>query len=86
MANNKPITPTDMLGDGIEGGEFQGTYVRKGSIAAFVANVKALPDAEGSDREAILAQLRELRPALEAVGLFDVFSLRDETLLELLKV
>jgi hypothetical protein len=38
----RPITPQDVLADGPEGDRFEGTYVRKGSIAAFIANVKLL--------------------------------------------
>jgi len=33
-------TPQDVLPDGAEGAEFHGEYVRKGTIAAFIANAR----------------------------------------------
>ena len=72
-------TPQDVLPDGAEGTEFQGRYVRKGTIAAFIANAKlveSLPEGTPEHEDAA-AQLRALKPALDAVGLFDVVTVRD---------
>lgn len=52
-----------------------GVEVRKGSVAAVVANAKilqSLPQADPCYVE-VVAQLRELVPVLRAVGVFDVF-------------
>lgn len=76
---NKPVKPEDVLPDGVEGTEFGGAYVRKGSVAAFIGNVRALAEVEPSDprRGEIVAQLRELKPALVRIGVLDVFEIRD---------
>lgn len=75
----KPITPTDVLADGVDGGIMNNTAVRKGTIKAMIDNIKALESVSpgSEDHDAIVAQIRELRPSLEALGLFTVFELRD---------
>jgi hypothetical protein len=72
-------TPQDVLPDGAEGTEFHGEYVRKGTIAAFIANARVLQShpAGTPEHEAATTQLRALKPALTAVGLFDVVTIRD---------
>lgn len=72
-------TPQDVLADGEEGARFGDEYVRKGTIAAFIVNAKVLESApEGSpEYEGAAAQLRALKSALAAVGLFDVVTIRD---------
>jgi hypothetical protein len=77
--SNQPVRPEDVLPDGVEGTEFGGEYVRKGSVAAFVGNVRALAEVEPSSAQwaAIVAQLRELKPALARIGVLDVFEIRD---------
>ncbi|HEY0494286.1 MAG TPA: hypothetical protein VGD48_01005 [Kutzneria sp.] len=76
---NQPVRPEDVLPDGAEGTEFGGEYVRKGSVAAFIGNVHALAEVEPSSAqwEAIVRQLRELKPALVRIGVLDVFEIRD---------
>ena len=75
----RPITPQDVLADGAEGDRFEGTYVRKGSIAAFITNVKLLEtlDPVSSDYQEVADQIRSLKPSLDAVGLFDVVEVRN---------
>lgn len=82
---SKPVTPQDVLADGQEGAEFDGAYVRKGSVAAFVGNVRALAGTEpnGPEWHAVVAQLRELKPALARVGVLEVFEIRDPKVREL---
>ena len=72
-------TPQDVLADGQEGTTFRGEYIRKGTIAAFIINAKLLDSTqEGSpEYEAAATQLRTLKPALDAVGLFDVVTIRN---------
>ncbi len=74
----QPIRPEDVLPDGADDASFAGVTARKGTVAAFVANAKLLDDlpAGSPGREAIVAQLRALAPALRAVGIFDVFTPR----------
>lgn len=77
-----PVSAEDILAAGQENAEFGGTSVRKGNVAAFVANARALESdqLDGSEREALIHRLRELVPALRAVGVFDVFELRSPSL------
>lgn len=72
-------TPQDVLADGDQSAAFRGEYVRKGTIAAFIINAKVLDSTlEGSpEYEAAATQLRALKPALDAVGLFDVVTIRN---------
>jgi len=58
--SNQPVRPEDVLPDGVEGSEFGGEYVRKGSVAAFIGNVRALAETEPNSAEwdEIVAQLR----------------------------
>ena len=78
MSDTTPIRPEDVLADGVEVTTVDGLDVRKGTVAAFVANAKKLallgPDDVG--REPLERQLRALAPALRAVGLLDVFAPR----------
>jgi hypothetical protein len=79
-------TPQDVLPDGAEGVEFHGEYVRKGTIGAFIANaqlLQALP-AGTPEYEDAATQLRTLKPALAAVGLFDVVTIRNPAVAALL--
>ncbi|QUQ68388.1 hypothetical protein [Kutzneria sp. CA-103260] len=82
---NKPVKPQDVLADGQEYAEFDGVSVRKGSVAAFIGNVHALAEveADGPQWVEIVAQLRELKPALIRIGVLDVFEIRDPKLREL---
>jgi hypothetical protein len=79
-------TPQDVLPEGTEGTEFHGEYVRKGTIAAFIANAKLLQSlpAGTPEYEGTAAQLRTLKPVLDAVGLFDVVTIRDPAVATLL--
>ncbi|MFI9380500.1 hypothetical protein [Kutzneria sp. NPDC052558] len=76
---NKPVKPEDVLADGQEYAEFGGVSVRKGSVAAFVGNVQALAEVEPGSAQwtEIVDQMRELKPALERIGVLGVFEIRD---------
>ena len=51
-----------------------------GTVAAFVANAKLLDELppQGAQRDAVVAQLRDLLPGLQAVGVLDVFTPRSD--------
>ena len=78
MSDTTPIRPEDVLADGVEATTLHGLDVRKGTVAAFVANAKKLAQLGPDDfrREPLERQLRDLAPALRAVGLLDVFAPR----------
>ncbi|MFC9231875.1 hypothetical protein ACFTZI_23430 [Streptomyces decoyicus] len=81
-----PLTPQDVLADGQELAEFNGVLVRKGSIAAFIGNAKALENLEPGtpEHEAVAQQIRDLRPALDALELFDVVEIKNPDVAALL--
>jgi len=72
------VRPEDVLSDAANSAEIGGMEVRKGTIAAFIANTNLLESLAQDDpaREPIVAQLRTLAPALRALGLLDVFAPR----------
>ena len=72
----------DVLPDGEDFTVVNGRTLRKGSVAAFLANVRILEDAGASaaDRHAAEQDLALLVPTLDALGLFDVFELRSPAL------
>jgi len=71
-----------ILPDDVNHGLFQGVAIRKGTVAAFLANARTLADARASadERAQAQAQIVEDLPALRALGLFDQLEIRDERL------
>lgn len=82
-----PVTPDSMLADGLDGRDIQGTYVRKGTVGAFIQNVKALESVEAGtpEYEALIDEIRRAKPMLAALDVFDVFDIRDRTVAALLE-
>jgi hypothetical protein len=73
------MKPEDVIPDNQNTVEAQGLTVRKGSVAAFVANVLIIcdPTSSPTERQEAQAHMIALVPALSAVGVFEVFSIRD---------
>jgi hypothetical protein len=71
-----------ILPDDVDHGQFQGLTIRKGTVAAFLANARTWADARaGADERAqAQAQIAEDLPALRALGLFETLEIRDEGL------
>ena len=71
-----------ILPDDVDHGQFRGVTIRKGTVAAFLANARtwadtrASPDERGQAQDQIVKDL----PALRALGLFDVLLIRDDRL------
>lgn len=87
MAKPNLVTrPEDVLPDGVERADVAGLTVRKGTVAAFLQNVRSWSDpaTAGVDRDALARELVATVPALEALGVFDVFAVRDPALRALL--
>ncbi|HEY1968527.1 MAG TPA: hypothetical protein VGH89_11320 [Pseudonocardia sp.] len=76
------IRPQDVLPDGVDGAVLNGVAVRKGSVAAFVANAQRLAQLNQGEPEyaQVLAEVRALVPAVAAVGVFQVFQVRSPVL------
>jgi len=71
-----------ILPDDVDHGQFAGLTIRKGTVAAFLANARTWTRADAGADERALAQARiaEDLPALRALGLFEVLEIRDERL------
>lgn len=72
----------DIIPDGQDFTVIRGITVRKGSVGAFLANVRVLEDTHAPAEERRIARddLLSLVPTLDALGLFDVFELRSPAL------
>jgi hypothetical protein len=71
-----------ILPDDVDHGQFRGVTIRKGTVAAFLANARTWTDAHAS-AEARAQASREIArdlPALRALGLFEVLELCDDAL------
>jgi hypothetical protein len=72
----------ELLPDDLDQRDFHGVAVRKGSVGAFIANTRVLADPAASAEARAIAErdIVEALPALRALGLFDVFLIRDDKL------
>lgn len=73
----------DLLADHQNTFQFSdGTVIRKGTVGAFLVNARIWCDAaaEPALREEAERDLVDALPALRALGLFDVLSIRDDAL------
>jgi hypothetical protein len=71
-----------ILPDDVDHGEFAGLTIRKGTVAAFLANARTWTrtDAGAGERAQAEAQIVQDLPALRALGLFEVLQIRDRAL------
>ena len=71
-----------ILPDDVDHGQFNGVTIRKGTVAAFLANARTWADAHAcaSARTQAQDQIVADLPALRALGLFEVLEIRDERL------
>ncbi|ALM51474.1 hypothetical protein [Halomonas huangheensis] len=77
----------DILADDQQQVERRGVTIRKGSVGAFLANARILSDASTDAEKHARAErdILGLLPALQALGLFEVFAIRDATLARLVE-
>lgn len=71
MANYKPVLPQDIIPDGLDTTNINGKTIRKGTVAAFLANLTILEDPIASLEQKQLAKktMEDLAPDVVAVGL-----------------
>lgn len=71
-----------LLPDSVDRAELRGVMIRKGTVAAFLANARVWrdPEAKAGARAEAETDMTEALPALRALGLFDVFEIRDVSL------
>ncbi len=72
----------DFLPDDVNQGEWGGVTVRKGTVGAFLANVRVLmgTDIPTAEAAALEGDILDALPALKALGLFEIMEVRDERL------
>lgn len=70
------------------GGIFPGAIVSKGATATFITAVKAMDGLDRSSAEytMLVNRIREVKPALYAVGLFDICDVRDPEIRAILEM
>ena len=80
------VTPADVLPEGVDALVIGDVPVRKGTVAAFVANAERLAElTPGTDAHLeVAAQMRALVPAMRAVGLFEVFEPKSDEIRQLI--
>lgn len=80
-----PVRPEDVLADNQDVTHVGGLHLRKGTIAAFLQNAMHWTAAPEDDpqRAAFAEEIVKALPALRALGVFNVFDLRDDGLREL---
>lgn len=85
-AGTAAVRPEDLLPTGADSGVINGVEVRKGSVAAFLANAKLLLSVPaGSSEEAeVEAQIKALAPKLKALGMLEVFTIKSPRLAALI--
>jgi len=68
-----------ILPDHLDQVDINGTTIRKGTVAAFLANARIFTDRGASEeaRTRAEADIISALPALRAIGLFDVLEIRD---------
>lgn len=77
------MKPSSILPDNINNVEINGQSLRKGSVAAFLANVSIIendPDTTGQAYTEAVKDMLELVPALELLGVFNHLALRSENI------
>ncbi|AMO96203.1 hypothetical protein CFter6_3570 [Collimonas fungivorans] len=72
----------DILPNHVDSGDFNGTVVRKGTVGAFLVNARTFldPSATTASRRQAEQHMAEAVATLDALGLFEVFALRDPVL------
>ena len=71
-----------VLAETVNETEISGVTIRKGTVAAFLANARVWidPSAISAERTQVEADMVDALPALRAVGLFEVLEIRDSAL------
>lgn len=73
------VKPEDMLPDDVNEKTINGIVARKGTIAALIGNIKKLEDPSTPEevKVNIIETIKELVPAANAIGLFDIATIKN---------
>lgn len=82
------MKPQDILPDDVNSFELAGVTVRKGTIGAFIVNARVLADStsDATARDTAMEDALALIPAMERLGVFEVFRIADADLAEAVAV
>lgn len=71
MTFNYGVKPEDVLADGVDTTHINGKTIRKGTVAAFLANIEIMEDGNASEqiRQGATNMIKELAPAIVTLGL-----------------
>ena len=74
------MRPEDILPDGIDSTILNGKTIRKGTIAAFLTNIDILNDPKASkqQKQKAIQTMKELAPAVLAIGLHRHVTFKNE--------
>lgn len=79
------MKPQDILPDNVNFSEIGGMQIRKGSVAAFMANLTIIEQpADYETYQTAVEDITELVPVMEALGVFTHFKLRSEKAVSLI--
>lgn len=80
------VRPEDILSDEQNTAEFNGTLLRKGTVAAFLANIAQLEDPLISEEERILIlkNMEELAPAMIKIGFLNYVTFKNPVVQQML--
>ena len=81
------MKPTDILADDQSEALFDGKKLRKGTIAAFLANLKILKNSSESSEayQVALSDAKSLFPDVQRIGVFDYLTFKDSNLQKIFK-
>lgn len=81
------MRPEDILPDDQSFVSQGGQQLRKGSVAAFMANIRILQnDSAKAEHATAKAHMQELMPTMEALGFFELFEIKDEKIKKLIEL
>lgn len=71
MSKANSVRPEDIIPDGADNVSINGTIVRKGTVAAFLANISILENPHSSEqqKQEAINMMGELAPSVIATGL-----------------
>ncbi|WP_044642228.1 hypothetical protein [Risungbinella massiliensis] len=80
------MKPQDLFPDGLEGLVMNGQYVRKGSVGSFIHNVMVMEktNPDSSEYKEALTDIAEILPNLKHLNVFEVFTVKSESLKKIL--
>ena len=79
--------PEDILPEDVNQANLEGIHIRKGTVAAFLQNAKLWqdPNTAKEEKAKLFEAIKETLPALQLLGMFEVFQFQNKTLRALIE-